>query len=89
MTGEKSDYAHLDPPFLMLLATSKKSNVVVEIGFIFHTDKTTKTGVRIFQTQNCCLGAGCWLPVCDPNWDPELESQFPLQIAEFSVRLCP
>lgn len=65
MIGEKkSDYAHLDPPFLIfLLATSKKSNV----GFIFHTDKPTKIGVRIFQTQNCCLDAGCWFPVRDPN----------------------
>lgn len=85
MTGKKSDHVHLDPPLLMLLATSEKYNVVVEIGFIFHTDKHTKIDVRIFQTHSCCLDAGCWFQ----NWDPKLESHFPLQITKFSVRLWP
>lgn len=73
MIGKKSDYALLDLPFLMLLATSRKSSVVAEIGFIFHTDEPTKIGVTIFQTQNCCLDAGCWFLVHDPNWNPKLE----------------
>lgn len=74
----------------MLLATSRKSSVTAEIGFIFHTDKPTKIGVRIFQTPNCCLAARCWFPVHDPNWNPKLESvTFSLEITKFTVRPCP